>query len=276
MSDCGYAKDPHHLLGPDDADYEAWHARMEKDRVRLRCPECRRWVWWQAREDGRLVSRSRLTFLRQAYQRQVQQHLGPTANDLAISVPGGGFIIDEILRRATKIAEERQRRGVGTDQVRVLDMGLGFLTFALADAAAMWDVEEHIAYQGRDHDAEWISWVQRLLGEHRYGPMWRLAVIDREHVGTYDVIIVDHGHPVPAEHLPQRARDTPWLASQLAPGGVIFFDDWRPKHEGRIRRAMATVAGDWQIEEAPGTKRYERDKAIGVVRLRTEQTRSST
>jgi predicted O-methyltransferase YrrM len=85
-----------------------------------------------------------------------------------------------------------------------------------------------------------------------------VGLIDRTEQKEYDVIIVDHG-----PQLQTRADDVPWLVSQLAPEGIMLFDDWRPKHEGRIRRALAAVGGNWEIGMGPDTKRTLRDKGIG-------------
>src|SRR5690606_35995500 len=109
----------------------------------------------------------------------------------------------------------------------------------------------NVIYTGRDHNPEWIAFVaERVVGKSGivFPQSTTLGVIDRSERSAYDVIIVDHG-----PQLETRAADVPWLVSQLAPGGVMLFDDWRPKHEGRIRRALAAVGGKWDIGEGPNT-----------------------
>lgn len=147
--------------------------------------------------------------------------------------------------------------------VRVLELGAGFSTVVLLDwcscheGAMMWSVE---------HDSRWLQFIRDVTddGPVRQRPLVLEARDDfvrRTNVPRFDVAIVDHG-----PEMQTRADDVPWIAAMMAPDGVMLFDDWRPKHEGRIRRAFAALGGGWLIEAAAQTRRWPEDKAIASVR----------
>lgn len=190
---------------------------------------------------------------RERYQELVRQRAeqrGERYYDKALSAEGLHFIMSVIVKRKARV---------------VLDMGLGFSTVVLGVSMAT----ERCAYWGADHDGEWLAWMRdtALVAFRLLKPSdshFRLTTIDelRNHdeltPSYFDAIIVDHG-----PQLDTRATDTPWLTTLLRPDGILLFDDWRPKHEGRIRRALAKADGEWEIGAAEHTRRFERDKAIG-------------
>lgn len=201
---------------------------------------------------------------RRAYHEQVRAYVqskGQSFVDKAISAEGAAFILD--------VLEQRLRL---PDPLRVLDMGLGFSTVFIGEwighAARPSDVISPAEYVGFDHDQAWVRFVEGLIVAIGFPPFPRHLLTDREHVthaavagadDGFDVIVVDHGDEQGTD-LSTRAKDTPWLTTLLRPGGVMLFDDWRPKHEGRIRRALGE---GWTIGAAEWTRRFPRDKAIG-------------
>lgn len=191
--------------------------------------------------------------MRQVYHEHVREHLeseGIAFVDKAISAPGAAFI--------EQVMGQRRRTSM-----RVLDMGIGFSTMVFARWMERQPDAWTMDYVGVEHDASWCAFVSRLPGmgpdqqlvarrPHDHGsPRWRKD--------GFDVIVVDHGDGKGTD-LDTRAKDTPWLATMLRPDGIMLFDDWRPKHEGRIRRALPN---GWRIGAAEWTRRYPRDKAIG-------------
>lgn len=114
---------------------------------------------------------------------------------------------------------------------------------------------EHLARLRHDYqvDDEACKLIERTRFENSLYP-----------VGSFDVVIVDHN-----PGLPQRAKDVPFLVRMMAPDGVMLFDDWRPKHEGRIRRAFAALGGDWEIDADDSLREAAyANKTIGRVRRR--------
>lgn len=159
--------------------------------------------------------------------------------------------------------------------MRVLDMGLGFSTVVIGEWMAAQPDAWTMEYVGVDHDQDWLSFIAELVAHHNFGTGPHMA----SHVGCsfwerpphdhtepdswgksgFDVILVDHGDGKGTD-LDTRAADTPWLSTMLEPDGIMLFDDWRPKHEGRIRRALPE---GWTFGAAEWTRRFPRDKAIG-------------
>lgn len=204
-----------------------------------------------------------LTSQRERYHAKVKRYLerqGGTFDDLAISAPGAVFILGMV--------EQRRRTSM-----RVLDMGLGFSTVFVTDWMGQQRDGWTMDYVGIDHDQAWLEFIAREVVDpapsrhlmrvhprvhyHRREPRDH-SEPDWKKTG-FDVIIVDHGDGAPTG-LDTRAVDTPWLSEMLRPGGVMLFDDWRPKHEGRIRRALPKR---WRIGAAEWTRRFPQDKAIG-------------
>ena len=257
----------------------AWAEEKAKTHYQVRCEGCQRFEIWVPIEDGETAfsvkirpDRTFLRIVREVYQWDVCKHVGDGAIDKAISVPGAFYILTVIAEMIALRPREYKVGEVSKDAVRILDMGLGYLSVCVQQWATVIEVEELLVYHGRDHDPGWVAFVESLLRnpdstDELLGfpnvNNTHLGVIDRTEEGQYDVIVVDHGPT-----LDTRASDVPWLVSMLAPGGVMLFDDWRPKHEGRIRRALAAVGGSWDIGMGDDTKRTARDKGIGYARRR--------
>jgi SAM-dependent methyltransferase len=210
-----------------------------------------------------------LRALRETYHRWVGKELerrGIQLVDMALSAEGVAFVL-QVLDYAALL---RTRSPDGGPGLRILDMGCGFSTLAIGE----WMLKKGelpVDYVGVDHDEDWLNFMVREVGgtnqrfflrppggtareaDQHPPPRW---IRDR----GYDVIIVDHG-----PQLQNRADDANWLAEMLEPGGIMLFDDWRPKHEGRIRRALNPPGRppSWAIGSAEWTRRTPRDKAIG-------------
>lgn len=211
----------------------------------------------------------RLADLRVDYQCLVNEHLrskGLKVDDLAISAPGCLFIC-----AATNL-------WVGLPDaapVRVLELGGGFSTVALC-------FQQRVELHTRDHDPQWIVFLREMIsrldpvineadasGILSRRPQWESARalkprteaaqgLARHGGKPYQVIILDQGPSLAA-----RAECIAWAHRLLAADGAFLFDDWRPKHEGRLRRALAAIPGKWHIGHAEQTRRTRRDKAIG-------------
>jgi hypothetical protein len=190
---------------------------------------------------------------RERYHDKVRAHLhdgSRTFVDKAITAEGAAFVV--------AVLNHRRRTSM-----RMLDMGLGFST----DFVGWWMGEQPdgwtMDYVGVDHDLAWCAFIDREVAVDDQRPL----VVRQPHergapqwaAGGFDVILVDHGDGKGTD-LDTRAADTPWLSTMLKPDGVMLFDDWRPKHEGRIRRALPK---GWRLGAAEWTRRFERDKAIG-------------
>jgi predicted O-methyltransferase YrrM len=182
------------------------------------------------------------------YDQRAKAFVGGGFVEMAMSLPGAAFVLETL--------------AAIDSQVRIADLGAGFSTVFLGTWLCNWS-----EYGGElwtmDHNPQWLAFMrviavdlglplERVLEREKF-----LALAPRE---AFDVIVVDQG-----PELQTRADDLPWTVTLLAPGGVLLFDDWRPKHEGRVRRALAGL-GDWEISSAEHTRRSPRDKAIGVAR----------
>lgn len=264
--------------------YLPWHAWAEekgKTHVSTRCEGCGLFSIWVPFAEGETAFSARLrpdrTLIRQwrqGYHETVCEHIGAGAVDMAISCPGAFYILKVLGERIVEHTPESRVPGtVYDDALQVLDMGTGFSTMFIREWAIGADICESLVYTGRDHNPDWLAFIERTFvkDDPEYASSgltvpdnFHLGLIDRSEQGPlcqwscYDVIIVDHG-----PQLQTRADDVPWLVTQLKPGGVMLFDDWRPKHEGRIRRALAAVGGDWTIGMGQDTKRWPGDKGIG-------------
>lgn len=179
------------------------------------------------------------------FNEKVLKELGPESKPASMSPEG----LVEILKLI---------RGVDMDLPRVLELGTGLSTVVLHKA----DLDASII--SLDHSLEWLLLMAAKLLPH-FGiilPAPSMMLIPRslKELGLYQVIIVDHG-----PELQTRADDLPWIVKLLAPGGTMVFDDWRPKHEGRIRRGLAKL-GIFDIEVLEHTRRWDKDKAIAFAR----------
>lgn len=194
-----------------------------------------------------------LTELRREYHERVKAHVGDAFIDMAISAPGALFILEQL--------DKRWHDAVERGQLGILDMGVGFSTAFIHRWAL-----EHVGttYCGVDHSADWLAFMAQVDTPDWLTLELRSAFEARaQEQAPFDVIIVDHGH-ASACHMQTRASDVPWLVTLLKPDGIMLFDDWRPKHEGRIRRALAAVGGGWHIEAPEHVRRWPRDKSIGL------------
>ncbi len=200
-----------------------------------------------------LQSIEELEQLRAAYHEQVVTHVtkrGQPFVDMAISAPGARFILERL--------EEHYQGDPSTRQYHVLDMGLGFSTCFVGQWVA---TGPYRRYFGVDPNEVWCAFMKDVARGMSLPVEVKPRAAFRPATKHFDAIIVDHG-----PQLQTRADDVPWLVTLLANDGIMLFDDWRPKHEGRIRRAFAAVAGDWHIEAPEHVRRSPRDKSIGFVR----------
>lgn len=184
---------------------------------------------------------------------------GETFIDKAISAPGARFILETL--------EEEANQNPG--EHAVLDMGTGFSTFFVG---VEWCRRRGWKYLGVEHDKTWLRFMRRLLDQSGQDYQGHVTLTTRgawaatDAMARYFAIIVDQN-----PGLETRAKDTPRLTSQLHPDGVMLFDDWRPKHEGRIRRALAASPGEWIIGDGGDElRRFPRDKTIGWARRKIE------
>jgi hypothetical protein len=150
--------------------------------------------------------------------------------------------------------------GINASDPWVLELGSGVSTIAMHKLCP----DAHIL--SLDHSLDWMMlMVSRILPEFDLelkAPSFMMIPRNPTEIGHYQVILVDHG-----PQLQTRADDLPWIVKCLAPGGVMIFDDWRPKHEGRIRRGLAKI-GDFKIDSLENTKRHAKDKSIALARRR--------
>jgi len=206
---------------------------------------------------------------RERYNERVREHIekgGGQFVDKAISVPGGLFILSQL---------EAQRAAV-QGEFRVLDFGTGFSTVFILSWMQM--STEDTRYFGVDHDEQWLTFITSVVDEMKAAPeraafpRYYLSTrkqffgAPKEAIGRFDVVIVDHG-----PGLDERAADIPRLSKLVKPNGLMLFDDWRPKHEGRVRRALDAVGGadKWHIGSGgDALRRFEGDKSIGWARKR--------
>ncbi len=193
----------------------------------------------------------KLEGLKHWYDQRAKAFIGPKFVEMAMSVPGASFVLE------TVAAFERP--------VRIAELGTGFSTVYLGDwllnraphGGELWSM---------DHNPEWLSFV-RVLAVDIGLPLDRFLLrhefLKKAPQGTFDVVIVDHG-----PELQTRKDDMPWIVKLASQDGVLLFDDWRPKHEGRIRDALRKreVTGDWEVSAAEHTRRFPTDKAIGILR----------
>lgn len=233
--------------------------------------------------------------------------------DMAISIPGAAFILAQLeeirLRRdiVDRFGQHDSGKGpfasrCGPNIMSVLDMGCGFSTSFINDW--VWENTPQVLksglrlksdsfcrYVGVDHNLDWLAFMRKREFEltesgaggtvQRPGEMMsrthferRLKTGSKAYKEAYpgfdkfDAILVDHG-----PELQTRADDVPWLLTLLRDDGIMLFDDWRPKHEGRIRRALASAEPqtNFQIYAPEGVRRFRRDKTIGAVSRRPVQ-----
>ena len=195
----------------------------------------------------------KLEGLKHWYDQRAQAFVGPGFIEKAMSVPGADFVLETL---------EGFKR-----PVRVAELGMGFSTVFLADWLHNWS-EHGGELWSMEHDERWLSFM-RVVGVDFGLPLERMLVrhqfLKSVKYGTFDVVIVDHG-----PELQTRKDDMPWIVKLAGEDGVLLFDDWRPKHEGRIRDALRKneVEGDWVVGSAEHTRRYPTDKAIGILRRR--------
>lgn len=189
-----------------------------------------------------IVDRDRYHSL--VHERAVER--GEKYKEMSMSAQGVAFILEMLKKRKAHA---------------VLDFGTGFSTATIG----RWLASRRAAYLGVEHDAEWLSWVNDVVVPAFMRPspshlqlQTRDGFIEEFKGSKWDAIIVDHGPTLDA-----RAADIPWLTTFLKPDGIMLFDDWRPKHEGRCRRALAKTKGKWNIDAAEHTRRFAKDKAIG-------------
>lgn len=216
-----------------------------------------------------LPTTQELTELRKQYHDHVRTYVegrGQKFIDMAISVPGARYILEQV----EKVAANKRANAPVREPIHfsILDCGMGFSTmFLLPWARAQKDLRA--AYHPYDHDADWMSMI--LLHAEDLISDVRVQVKPERNITLlgdtkFDVILVDHGPSLDA-----RSEHTPGLTRSLAPGGVMLFDDWRPKHEGRIRRALDKVGGQkvWHIGDGgDALRRFPGDKSIGWARRR--------
>lgn len=246
-----------------------------------------------------------LKAMRADYQGKVVAHLGPKAEDMAMSAECMHDLLERIhtnrkalARNDTSLHEpwrdhEDEANDATLPHLKVADLGGGFSTLALLELAIrttdvamiihsvdhnrawqrefVWPLvrerleredESHTRYLNDDHAVAVVSRTSAYVFSQRSYSVSFYAFEQLKAVTfRHQVIIVDHG-----PDLPTRARDTAeWLPAHLDPNGFFAFDDWRPKHEGRIRRALGSrKGGDWVIESGGDhLKRFSGDKTIG-------------
>jgi hypothetical protein len=201
------------------------------------------------------IRTEKLEGLKYWYDQRARAFVGEGFVEMAMTVPGAAFVL-EVIEDMEKRAASNGRR------LRVAELGTGFSTVFVGS----WMINDS-EYCGElwsmDHNLDWLAFM-RVIGvdlglvQDRFLP--REKFIEQAPKGTFDVAIVDHG-----PQLQTRADDMPWVAELMNDQGVMLFDDWRPKHEGRIRRALGSLGG-WAVSTAEHTRRYPKDKAIGVAR----------
>lgn len=239
---------------------------------------------------------SHLTDIRERYQSDVTKYLqrrGQAVDDLAITVPGGLFL-------CMVVALLNQRRDADRGPVHVLELGAGFSTLVLGrqarcaldsrdhDEAWIKFMSEFVTLQalGRRLEDDQVSAPEVCLHPgfpeiltHKHAQVTSLKKLicadpllmtrqsDLGHRPAfrpgdiYQAIIFDQG-----PDLDGRAKSIAWAHRLLRPEGVLLFDDWRPKHAGRIQRALSSITrstGRWHIGCCEETRRTPRDKAIG-------------
>lgn len=191
----------------------------------------------------------RLEGLKYWYDERAKAFIGPRFTEMSMSVPGAAFVL-ETLEGMEKPA-------------RVAELGTGFSTAFVGSWLTNWS-EYGGELWSMDHNPQWLSFVRVLavdLGLPLERFLERDAFVKGAPRGVFDVVIVDHG-----PQMQTRADDMPWIAELLSDDGVLLFDDWRPRHEGRIRNALRKLGGGWSVTSADHTRRFPTDKAIGVVR----------
>jgi predicted O-methyltransferase YrrM len=194
----------------------------------------------------------KLEELKEWYDKRLRERY-PTFKEGAMSLPGIAYVLEVL-------GEVRPKW--------VLELGSGFSTLVLrtwqkqlADSGSEYVPELVTA----DHEPTFLAFTRKCLAELGLGRN-ELHVLDKAFrertggMGLYHAIIIDQGPT-----LDTRVADLSWCLPALAPGGMLLFDDWRPKFAGKVKRALEPRG--FVVREASAVRRFPTDKAIGVATI---------